>query len=191
MKVELKEINTFSNYISFFRILLAIPIFYFISNINDIEGARTFLLTLYGLAYFSDLADGYIARKLNQVSELGKVIDPLADKVLVILVVSYLYYFEIIPSFYFWIIIIRDIIIFSGGVLVSKKIGKVLPSNNLGKITVLSIGIFIIIVTIGYEKDSTLFVLFLIGSILLSFASVVSYAIRGFAEVKKVKNETL
>ena len=190
MILELKNINTFSNYISFFRILLAIPIFYYVRNINEIEGARYILLSLYGLAYFSDLSDGYFARKLNQVSELGKIIDPLADKVLVILIVSYLYYFEIIPSFYFWIIIFRDIIIFSGGVLVSKNIGKVLPSNNLGKITVFSIGIFIIVVTIGYEKDSALFVLFLIGSMLLSFASVVSYAIRGFAEVKKVRNET-
>jgi cardiolipin synthase (CMP-forming) len=189
MKIEFKKINTFSNYISLFRIVLAIPIFYYISNINDIVGARYILLSLYFLAYLSDIADGYFARKLNQVSELGKIIDPFADKVLIILVVTYLYYYEIIPSFYFWVIILRDIVIFSGGILVSKKIGKVLPSNYLGKITVLSIGFFIIIITIGTERSNIVYQLFLFGSILLSFASVISYAIRGFKEIKKANNE--
>ena len=111
MKLEFKKINTFSNYISFFRILLAAPIFYYVSNINFIEGARSILLFLYFLVYLSDIADGYFARKLNQVSELGKIIDPLADKILVILVVTYLYYLEIIPGYYYWIIILRDVII--------------------------------------------------------------------------------
>jgi cardiolipin synthase (CMP-forming) len=189
MKIEFKKLNTFSNYISLFRIVLAIPIFYYISNINEIEGARYILLSLYSLAYFSDIADGYFARKLNQVSELGKIIDPFADKVLVILVVAYLYYYEIIPSFYFWVIILRDIVIFSGGIFVSKKIGKVLPSNYLGKITVLSIGFFIIIITIGIESSNIVYQLFLIVSIILSFASVISYAIRGFKEIKKANNE--
>ena len=189
MNLEFKKINTFSNYISLFRILLAIPIFYYISNIDSMEGARSVLLFLYFLVYLSDIADGYFARKLNQVSELGKIIDPLADKILVILVVTYLYYFEIIPSYYYWIIILRDIIIFSGGIFVSNLIGVVLPSNYLGKITVLSIGSFIIIVTLGLTEENIIFKIFLFGSIILSFASVVSYALRGIKEVKKVRNE--
>ncbi len=106
-----------------------------------IPEARYILLSLYILVYLTDIADGYFARKFNQISELGKIIDPLADKILVILVVAYLYYYEIIPAYYFWIIILRDLIIFIGGIIVSKKIGKVLPSNYLGKATVLSIGI--------------------------------------------------
>ena len=191
MKIELKKINTFSNYISFFRILLAIPIYVFVSRINEIEGARQILLGLYFLVYLSDIADGYFARKFDQVSELGKIIDPLADKVLIILVVTYLYYYEIIPAYYYWIVILRDVIIFSGGILVSKKIGKVLPSNILGKITVLSIGAFIIIVTIGLLKENIFYQIFLYGSIVLSFISVVSYGLRGIKEVKKAKNETV
>ncbi|MCB9250032.1 MAG: CDP-alcohol phosphatidyltransferase family protein [Ignavibacteriales bacterium] len=83
------------------RILLAIPIFYFVSNLELIHGARWYLFTLYILVYFTDILDGYLARKFNQVSELGKIIDPLADKILVILVVIYLYYFNLIPAIYF------------------------------------------------------------------------------------------
>ena len=185
MRLELNKIYTLSNFISFVRILLAIPIFYYISNINDISGARYILLSLYILAYLTDIADGYFARKFDQISELGKIIDPLADKILVILVVAYLYYYEILPEFYFWIIIL------SGGIFVSKKIGKVLPSNYLGKATVLSIGIFIIIVTLGITNNQILYQLFLWISMLLSFASVIFYGFRGFQEIKKVRNETV
>jgi len=185
MKLDFSKIHTLSNYISFFRILLAIPIFIFISRIDEYEGARNILLILYILAYISDIADGYIARKLNQISELGKIIDPLADKALVFLVVTYLFYFELIPGYYYWIIIFRDIIIFVGGVFVSKRIGKVLPSNYLGKLTVLFIGFYIIIVTMGVESKNIFYQVLFYGSLLLSFASVISYGLRGFKEIKE------
>ncbi|MCB0751174.1 MAG: CDP-alcohol phosphatidyltransferase family protein, partial [Ignavibacteriae bacterium] len=155
------------------------------------HGARWYLFTLYILVYFTDILDGYLARKLNQVSELGKIIDPLADKILVILVVIYLYYFDLIPAIYFWIIVLRDLIIFTGGIFVSKKIGFVLPSNYLGKATVFSIGIFIIFVTLGFNSNDIVYKVFYIISIGLSFASVVSYGARGFKEIKKVNNETV
>ena len=191
MNIEFNKINTLSNYISFFRILLAVPIFIFISNIDEIEGARYILLSLYILVYLTDIADGYFARKFNQVSELGKIIDPLADKILVFLVIVYLYYFEFIPSYYFWIIILRDIIIFIGGIFVSKKIGKVLPSNYLGKLTVIFIGFFIIMVTLGLENENIFYQIFFYGSLILSFISVFFYGLRGYQEVKKVNNETV
>lgn len=191
MNIKFKKIYTFSNFISFVRILLAIPIFYYISNIADISGARYILLSLYVFVFLTDIADGYFARKFNQISELGKIIDPLADKILVILVITYLYYFEIIPAFYFWIIILRDVLIFFGGILVSKKIGKVLPSNYLGKATVLSIGFFIIIVTLGVKSDEFLYQIFIWLSVALSFASVLLYGYRSFNEIKKVDNETV
>ena len=191
MKLEFNKIYTLSNFISLLRILLAIPIFYYVSNITEITGARYILLFLYFLAYLSDIADGFFARKFNQISELGKIIDPLADKILVILVVAYLYYYEIIPGFYFWIIILRDVIIFMGGIFVSNKIGKVLPSNYLGKATVLSIGLFIIFVTIGVTINQLTYQIFLWLSVILSFASIILYGYRGFQEVKKVNNETV
>ena len=191
MKITFKKINTISNYISFSRVLLGFPIFIFVSNINSFMGARYILVSLYFLAYLTDIADGYFARKFNEVSELGKIIDPLADKILVFLVVTYLYYYSIIPAYYFWIIILRDVIIFVGGIYVSRKIGMVLPSNYLGKGTVLFIGFYLIVVTLDIDKTNILYFLFLYGSLILSFASVISYGIRGLKEVKKVNNETV
>ena len=185
MKIQIKHINTLSNYISFLRILLAIPIYYFVSNIDSIPNSRIILIALFIFAYITDLLDGYFARKNNEITELGKIIDPLADKILVIMIAAYYYYFKMIPEYYFWIIILRDLIIFIGGIFVSNKIGKVLPSNYLGKGTVFSIGLFIIAVTLGLDNNNLVYQVLLYLSIILSFSSVFSYGYRAFNEIKR------
>ncbi|MBK7979621.1 MAG: CDP-alcohol phosphatidyltransferase family protein [Ignavibacteriae bacterium] len=185
MKIEFNKIHTVSNYISFIRLFLAIPIFYFVSNIDKINGARTYLISLYLFAYLTDILDGYFARKLNEISELGKIIDPFADKFLVIMIVIFYYNYDLIPQLYFWVIILRDLFIFTGGIFVSKKIGSVLPSNYLGKFTVLLIGIFLIIVTLGYKSSDLLYQIFYFITILLSILSVIVYAVRGYKEINK------
>lgn len=89
-----------------------------------------------GLAFISDYADGYFARKLNQTSELGKILDPLADKIIVIAAGVILYIQALLPIYFALIIVFRDIIIFIGGLHVKSRDGKVPPSNMLGKVTV-------------------------------------------------------
>ncbi len=191
MIIQFKKIHTVSNYISFSRIMLAIPIFYFVSNIKEIEGARLILVGFYILAYLTDILDGFFARKFNEISELGKIIDPLADKILVILIVIYFFYFNLISATYFLIILLRDLIIFIGGIFVTRRIGFVLPSNYLGKGTVFSIGIFIIFVTLGYTSSDLVYQILYFFSIGLSFASVITYGARAFSEIKKVNNEAV
>jgi CDP-diacylglycerol--glycerol-3-phosphate 3-phosphatidyltransferase len=149
-------------------------------------------MLLIAAGFISDLADGYIARKFNEVSELGKVIDPLADKICIIAIIIMLYLAEEISTFYFTVIVLRDVIIFFGGILVSKKIGKVLPSNLLGKITVVSIGFFIISIVIDLKTYSMfMFDFFYYASIILSFASVAGYALRAYEIINwNKKSET-
>ena len=138
-------------------------------------------MILITIGYISDIMDGYLARKLNEVSELGKIIDPLADKICIVAIIIILYLSEQISTFYFAVIVLRDVIIFFGGILVSKKIGKVLPSNLLGKITVISIGFFIIAIVLDLKAHSLLlFDILYYLSIVLSFASVAGYALRAY-----------
>lgn len=59
----------------------------------------------------SDLIDGYIARRFNQVSDLGKILDPLADKVLVISVLIVLVGLQKVPSLPVIIIVLREVLI--------------------------------------------------------------------------------
>ena len=70
---------TLSNIISLLRLLLAIPVC--IGILYDWSDSLLLILAL--LAYISDILDGFLARMYNDISEWGKILDPLADKILV------------------------------------------------------------------------------------------------------------
>lgn len=191
MQYKFKDINTVSNYISLLRVLLALPLFVFVDKFEVSYSYRLLAFGMCILAFITDILDGYLARKLDQVSEFGKIIDPLADKLCIALVVIKLYLAGYIPDYYFYIITLRDLIIFVGGIYVTKKIGFVLPSNMLGKITVVSIGFYILGVILGADSLPVVNNILLYLSIFLSFASVVGYTYRGFEAIKWKKNEVI
>lgn len=189
IKKFFEDFNTIPNYISLFRLFLAIPFYFLLDAIQYDFLYRYYVLGLIFIASLSDILDGIIARKLSKISEFGKIIDPLADKVLIILIVTKLYLMGEIISLYFFIIVGRDIFIFLGGIWISKKIGRVLPSNLIGKLTVISIGVFIIITVTGSSKFSFLYNSFFYLSIILSFISVIAYGLRAYEALKWKKNE--
>lgn len=191
MKKLLREILLLPNLISLFRLLLFIPFIYLFDLMRVDNYYKYYILFVIMIAFFSDLLDGYVARKTNQISELGKIIDPLADKVLIAFIVFNLFVMDMIPPFYFWVVIFRDLFILSGGLLIKKKVGKVLPSNRLGKITVFSIGVFIIITLLQLNQLSILYQGVMITSLVLCFASLVGYSLRAFEILHWKKNETI
>lgn len=134
--------------------------------------------------FFSDLLDGYLARKLNQVSELGKIIDPLADKICVIIIVIILLYMNKIPLWFVIIVVARDFAILAFGIYLNKKRDILLMSNFPGKMAVLSIGIIILfsIVNIPVLKDLVNF-LYVLSLLLIIYSSVL-YLVRFKSEIK-------
>lgn len=190
-KSILKEITNVPNLISLFRLILAIPFYFLLPSINENYKYRIVIISLIIIAFISDLLDGYIARKQNITTELGKILDPLADKLLVIIIITQLYLNDMILEFYFWIILLRDVLIFTGGIVVSKKIGRVLPSNIIGKITVFSIGIYIIIVLLDIPKSDIFYHIIFYLSIILSLLSVIVYFIRALEVMRWSKNEVI
>jgi cardiolipin synthase (CMP-forming) len=190
-KFTLKNINTVANYLSLFRILLAIPIYIFLDYINVSYHYRLILGSILILAVTTDLLDGYFARRNNEITEIGKIIDPLADKLCISIIIIKLFLIGEISAFYFWVIILRDVIIFSGGIVVSRIIGKVLPSNRLGKITAFSIGVFILALVLGIKEYEFYYQFLLITSLVLSFASLIGYAIRAYENIRYYKNENV
>jgi phosphatidylglycerophosphate synthase len=137
------------------------------------------------------MLDGYLARKLNQVTEVGKIIDPLADKAAMAVIVVKLFLIGEISAFFFLTIILRDLIIFIGGLFVAKILGRVLPSNKLGKITVLFIGSVVLLILIGISKENYFFLFFYYTSIILMFSSLFAYIYRAMEFIKKKKNESV
>ena len=64
--------------------LIAVPIIFGLFIWQDSELTRLIALSVFIIAAITDWLDGYLARKLNQITELGKFLDPLVDKVLTI-----------------------------------------------------------------------------------------------------------
>lgn len=90
-------------------------------------------LALFCVASFTDFLDGYVARKYNQVTDFGKFVDPLADKLLV--TAAYLIFIEqgYIASWMVFIILAREFIITSLRVVAANK-GRVLAASWTGKV---------------------------------------------------------
>ena len=190
MRFSKKDIFTISNGISFLRFLLVIPLWFLLEEYQS-QSIRylTFALCLFAAA--TDMLDGYLARKLNQVTEVGKIIDPLADKAAMAVIVIKLYLINEISAFYFFAIIGRDLIIFFGGLLVARILDRVLPSNKLGKVTVLFIGSVVLLILIGVDKGSNFFLFFYYASIILMFTSLIAYIYRAIEFIKKKNNESI
>ena len=177
--MNLKNIFNASNLLSFVRLLLVIPAWFAFENF-DVPFYRYSVAAIGIFAAITDILDGYLARKLNQITEFGKIIDPLADKVLIAFVVINLFLLNEIPDYYFYLIVGRDILILIGGLVVTKKIGKVLPSDYLGKATVLSISFVLLMILLNLSKDSIPFQILYYSSISLIFASLINYIMKAF-----------
>ncbi|MFI5237483.1 MAG: CDP-alcohol phosphatidyltransferase family protein [Ignavibacteriales bacterium] len=175
-----------SNSLSFIRLLLIIPAWYAFNNF-DHSLAKYSVAAIGIFAAVTDVLDGYLARKLNQITEFGKIIDPLADKVLVVFVVLNLFLLGEIPDYYFYMIVARDVLILIGGLIVSKKIGKVLPSDNIGKATVLSISFVLLAILLNAESQSIAYLILYYISILLIFISLFNYI---FKAINAVSNKS-
>lgn len=83
---------------------------------------------------FTDFLDGNIARKRNMVTDFGKVMDAIADKVLVNGVLIILAYDRVLPIIVPVIIITRDTVVDSIKMIAGKKSGKAVPASIAGKI---------------------------------------------------------
>jgi CDP-diacylglycerol--glycerol-3-phosphate 3-phosphatidyltransferase len=138
--------------------------------------------------YFSDLLDGFLARRNSQVSEFGKVIDPLADKIAVIFISLSLLYIGKLPLWFFVIIAVRDLLILGFGMYLNSSKDIRLMSNYSGKLAVFTIGLVILISVIDNDALSSLkSVLYFVSIALIMYSSYVYFrryldAIHGKAE---------
>ena len=110
--------NTIPNWLSFIRIAL-IPVF----AVLFVQGHQLVAVIVMICAALTDLFDGKIARKFNQVSNLGKILDPIADKLsqmAIVIVLLYTYWENPIKYLFFFFIVKEVLMLLGGAFLLSK-----------------------------------------------------------------------
>lgn len=122
---------TTANKITLIRIAM-IPFFIWFALQAD-STSQIIALVLFCTASFTDFLDGYIARKYNQVTDFGKFVDPLADKLLVTAALLIFIEKGIFASWMVFIILAREFIITSLRIVAANK-GRVLAATWTGKV---------------------------------------------------------
>lgn len=99
---------------------------------------------IFVIASFTDFLDGYIARKYNQITNFGKFLDPIADKILVLAAMTYLISTGRIAFWAVLIIIFREFLV-TGIRLLAVEKGEVIAASNYGKLKTIATMIALII----------------------------------------------
>ncbi|GEP46109.1 CDP-alcohol phosphatidyltransferase family protein [Brevifollis gellanilyticus] len=125
---------TFATQITIFRILL-IPVFislaiYYGQSViigTPDESLRWWTIITFGTAALSDAVDGYIARHFNQMSKLGAILDPLADKLMLlsaIITLSFTGWRNHFPLWFPTLVIFKDLVSIGGAFLINSLAGR-------------------------------------------------------------------
>ena len=128
-----------ANKLTLFRIIL-VPIILIIPFFNiqgDLWGIPlTYLIidAIFVIASLTDKLDGYIARSRNQITTFGKFLDPIADKILVIVAMLILVEGDKLPAWIPAIVVIREFIVSGYRLIAVEKSGKVIAASIWGKI---------------------------------------------------------
>ena len=161
------------NKLTILRVLM-IPFFVFFMLVDFGYPGRIAALVLFCAASFTDFLDGFIARKYHLVTNFGKFMDPLADK---LLVCSALICFVVKGELAAWIVIIimaREFII-SGFRLVASDNGVVIAANMWGKLKTVSQMIMIILIILDLEALCVLKNIFIYLALALTVISLEEY----------------
>lgn len=170
------------NKITMFRVFM-IPFFVFFMLTDYVSYSKYIALVIFIVASLSDTLDGYIARKYNLISNFGKFMDPLADK---LLVSSALICFisnpdSKMPVWGVIVIISREFII-SGFRLVASDVGVVLAASWWGKIkTIVQMLMSILLIAdFGGEVMNIIEFVFIYAAIALTVISLVDYLVKNW-----------
>lgn len=172
------------NKLTILRVLM-IP-FFVLFMLLDITGAadKWIAVAIFVIASFTDFLDGYLARKYNLVSNFGKFMDPLADKLLVSAAMICLVEMGRLPAWIVIIIISREFII-SGFRLIASDNGVVIAASYWGKFkTVFQMAMIIVLIcnlggVFGIVETALIWI-----SLILTVVSLVDYVAKNINVLK-------
>jgi len=177
------KIVTIPNILSMVRLLL-IPVFVWLYCVKDMYEQTAMVLVLSGI---TDLVDGFIARRFHMISNVGKILDPIADKLTQAAALFCLltrFQHMMIP---FILIFVKEISSAVMGAIVVKKTGKVEGADWHGKVTTVLLYSMMILHVLWHDISmpiSDITITICVSMMLLSF---LLYAMRHIRALKSVK----
>jgi cardiolipin synthase len=174
------------NLLSIVRIGLVYPI---LNNIylNNFQLSIVFFI----VAAITDALDGFLARKMNWQTDLGAILDPIADKLLLSGTIFILWLTKFIPFYIFIIFIGRDVVILLGAAvqMTLNELDTPMP-NLLGKLTT-SLQIIYIAVVFLKEIFNLEFAISILDIIIIviTITSLIVYALNWYKDIKIFHNE--
>lgn len=146
-----------ANKLTISRIILTFIFMFFLFSKGI--ASKTLALVVFIIATWTDFLDGFLAKKRNEISDFGKLMDPIADKILIIAAFLAFVEMKLVPAWIIVIIIFREFII-TGLRLIALVKGKVIEAEMAGKHKTVSqmVSIYIILVFIvGKEYGTSIF----------------------------------
>ncbi|HUP20346.1 MAG TPA: CDP-alcohol phosphatidyltransferase family protein [Gemmatimonadota bacterium] len=169
------RLATLPNALSLTRIALLPPVLYFLER-PDPESDQ-WALGLLLVAGMTDLLDGFLARRRGSVSPSGKIVDPLADKILIGGLLIWLVMARGFPAWLLWLVLLRDLALMAGALVFLRGQRLVFAADRSGKLTTFFLGL-LILAYIGQWRDTYLPLTVLATGMLA--ASYVSYGRRAW-----------
>jgi CDP-diacylglycerol--glycerol-3-phosphate 3-phosphatidyltransferase len=146
-------------------------------------GVKIYAAAVYAAASITDFLDGYIARKYCLISNLGKILDPLGDKLMTLAVLTCITLDNVIPIWVIIAAIIKELLMLIGGVIIRKREGGEIPSSNMiGKTS--TVVFFVVCVTLMLFRKipANVSTLMISAAVILMLIALISY-IRTFISV--------
>jgi len=128
-------------------------------------------MVIFVFAGLTDLLDGYIARRFSMVTTWGKLMDPLADKLMLITVLISLTMKQLIPPFVVIVVIVKELLIIVGAAFLYKSRKVVVQANYFGKAA--SIAFFLAVVAVIF--DILYAEIILLAALLAAIIALVQY----------------
>ena len=131
-----------ANKLTMIRVVL-IPVFIVLLYL-DFTGHLLAALAVFILASITDFVDGYVARHYNQITDFGKFMDPLADKLLVMSAMAWFVEVGWMPAWAFFVVIARELAV-TGLRLIAVEQGRVIAAGKSGKVKTASTMVCIVV----------------------------------------------
>ncbi len=163
------------NALSLFRLAL-VPVFAW-SYFSGLPNAHLWAALVYAVAFLTDILDGWIARKFDLITRLGRILDPLADKLMTFTVILCVCLDGVVPMWAAVIFFCKEAAMALGGALMLHRTKDVIASNWLGKA---STGVFFVVLAalvLFPQMPHTLAVGLISAALALAFAALVRYIV--------------